>query len=209
LPAAALRPRFDPGDGFGHEAGDRLLIQVAGRLRAAVREGDMVARLGGEDLADAEALLRDADSAMYQAKGAFEGFEHARDHGFHLAGVAPNLVLFVNSLLVGFFTARTQLARRPVLGGWSLSGAAQAGVFSTCALTHLVASLTTAPDVHTLTLDDLGVPASIFFLYAVHRLHRRSLRDWNRAPLVGRAAPLGRRSPWAVAADERPAPANS
>jgi hypothetical protein len=73
-----------------------------------------------------------------------------------------------------------------------------AGVFSTCALTHLMAGLTTEPNVHTLALDNLGVPASIFFLYVVHRLHRSSLRDWNRTPLVGRAAPRGRPSPWAA-----------
>jgi hypothetical protein len=130
----------------------------------------------------------------------FESVRFAHDHGFELAGVAPNVVLFANYMLVGFFTARTQLARRPVSGGWSLSGVAMAGVFSTCGVTHLVAGLTTVPDVHTLTLDNLGVPASIFFLYVVHRLHRHSLRDWNRAPLVGRAAPLGRPSPWAESA---------
>jgi hypothetical protein len=129
----------------------------------------------------------------------FEAAQYARHNGFHLAGVAPNLVLFVNYLLVGHFTARTQFARRPVLGGWSLSGVAMAGVFTTCAVTHLVAGLTTPPNVHSLALDNLGVPASIFFLWVVHRLHRDSLRDWNRAPLVGRAAPLGRRSPWATA----------
>jgi diguanylate cyclase (GGDEF)-like protein len=105
-------------DGWGHETGDRLLCEVADRLRAAVRPGDLVARLGGDEFtvlcegvsgerealaiaarlraafeepfdiagqrrhvrasigcrgaADheggAEALLRDADVAMYQAK---------------------------------------------------------------------------------------------------------------------------------------------
>jgi diguanylate cyclase (GGDEF)-like protein len=106
-------------DGWGHDTGDRLLCEVADRLRAAVRPGDLVARLGGDEFtvlcegvtgerealavagrlrealedpfdiagqlrhvrasigcrvaigssADAaEALLRDADVAMYQAK---------------------------------------------------------------------------------------------------------------------------------------------
>jgi diguanylate cyclase (GGDEF)-like protein len=36
-------------DGFGHETGDRLLVEVAGRLRAAIRPTDLVARLGGDE----------------------------------------------------------------------------------------------------------------------------------------------------------------
>lgn len=36
-------------DHFGHEAGDRVLIEVAQRLRNAVRSGDLVARLSGDE----------------------------------------------------------------------------------------------------------------------------------------------------------------
>jgi len=38
-------------DSFGHEAGDRVLLEVAERLRRIVREGDLVARLGGDEFA--------------------------------------------------------------------------------------------------------------------------------------------------------------
>lgn len=47
-------------DTMGHAAGDDLLVEVAGRLRAAVRAGDVVARLGGDEFA---ILLPGADGA--------------------------------------------------------------------------------------------------------------------------------------------------
>ncbi len=38
-------------DNFGHQVGDQLLVDVAGRLASAVRESDTAARLGGDEFA--------------------------------------------------------------------------------------------------------------------------------------------------------------
>src|ERR1051326_3567676 len=36
-------------DSMGHLAGDRLLVEIARRLRAQARPGDLIARLGGDE----------------------------------------------------------------------------------------------------------------------------------------------------------------
>ena len=54
-------------DRFGHAAGDAVLIAVAERLLAQVREADVVGRIGGDEFA---VLLQHADLEGAQAKAA-------------------------------------------------------------------------------------------------------------------------------------------
>ena len=120
-------------DTLGHDAGDRLLLAVAGRMQAAAGAGALVARLGGDEFgvavpgdrrtgarvgrsllaalrapvalgrrevvsgasvglvgraeryADPDALLRDADTAMYHAKRAGRGRLSVFDETMHRA----------------------------------------------------------------------------------------------------------------------------
>jgi diguanylate cyclase (GGDEF)-like protein/PAS domain S-box-containing protein len=60
-------------DGYGHEAGDHALREIAARLSTAVRHGDTVARLGGDEFAvlaediageDLTTLISRLDSAV-------------------------------------------------------------------------------------------------------------------------------------------------
>ena len=57
-------------DTFGHDIGDTVLCEVARRLRAQTREGELIARIGGEEFAW---ILPDTDIA-----GAHEAAERAR-----------------------------------------------------------------------------------------------------------------------------------
>ncbi len=54
-------------DGFGHPAGDRILSQVAARLRDGLRPADLIARIGGEEF-----LVAMPDTTIDQARAAAE-----------------------------------------------------------------------------------------------------------------------------------------
>jgi diguanylate cyclase (GGDEF)-like protein/PAS domain S-box-containing protein len=59
-------------DSVGHEAGDRVLIEVARRFKQALRESDTVARTGGDEFVVVCEGLRDVEDATALA-------EHVRD----------------------------------------------------------------------------------------------------------------------------------
>jgi diguanylate cyclase (GGDEF)-like protein/PAS domain S-box-containing protein len=59
-------------DCLGHEAGDRLLVQAAQRLSAAVREGDTVGRLGGDEFIVLAGDLAGPGDASPLAEGLLE-----------------------------------------------------------------------------------------------------------------------------------------
>lgn len=55
-------------DTHGHETGDRLLSQVADRIRSALRASDTVARMGGDEFTVILATLKERSDAAHVAK---------------------------------------------------------------------------------------------------------------------------------------------
>ncbi|WP_459874108.1 diguanylate cyclase domain-containing protein, partial [Endothiovibrio diazotrophicus] len=51
-------------DRYGHETGDRVLVEVARRLKAAVRKEDLVARMGGDEFTLLIAELERREDAL-------------------------------------------------------------------------------------------------------------------------------------------------
>ena len=87
-------------DRLGHDAGDRALVEVAARLRAATRAGDLVARYAGDEfvvLLDqvsnaeaAELIRRHVDAVLHEPLKSLGDTPATRD----LSGAAVGLALY-------------------------------------------------------------------------------------------------------------------
>ena len=138
-------------------------------------------------------------SALYVAALAIAG-------GAVLAGprVSPGFAVWANVILVGLYIAvgwfvlRTQLANRPSMGGWSVSGLCLSAIFPTCAVMHGVWAVYAvsgryAQDGHGLLIDWLSVPAGIYFLTVVRSLYRDPSATGTTAPTKSPRSPHTRR----------------
>ncbi len=63
-------------DMLGHEIGDKLLIEVASRIRASVRDQDTVARLGGDEFAVILEGVSEAREVLPVVERIFESLSH-------------------------------------------------------------------------------------------------------------------------------------
>jgi len=69
-------------DTLGHNSGDRLLTQVADRLKTALRDADTVARMGGDEFTVILSQVRDLDDASMIARRILDTVSKP----FHLGG---------------------------------------------------------------------------------------------------------------------------
>lgn len=73
-------------DTLGHDVGDRLLIEVARRLKTCIREGDTAARQGGDEfIVMLEDLGHEAEGAGIQAEAVAEKIRHLLNEPYVVA----------------------------------------------------------------------------------------------------------------------------
>jgi diguanylate cyclase (GGDEF)-like protein/PAS domain S-box-containing protein len=96
-------------DVLGHEAGDRLLVEVGRRLKACVREVDTAARLGGDEFVVVFVELSgEGTDVIDKARTVAEKIRGALAQPYHLAGddapdAVPPAVSCTASIGVGLF----------------------------------------------------------------------------------------------------------
>ncbi|MEQ1519786.1 MAG: diguanylate cyclase [Aestuariivirga sp.] len=88
--------RFKPiNDQFGHEVGDRVLVEVARRLKQAVREIDTVSRFGGDEFVIIQDKVATASEAMQLANRVLR----LMSAPFHIEGTEHSIGLSIGIAL--------------------------------------------------------------------------------------------------------------
>jgi diguanylate cyclase (GGDEF)-like protein len=79
-------------DTLGHAAGDKLLYEVAGRLKAAIRDTDVLARLGGDEFALIQPLENaEHEGAISLALRIIQAIEQPFDLDGHRANIGTSI----------------------------------------------------------------------------------------------------------------------
>ena len=116
---------FKPlNDAYGHEVGDLLLVEVAQRLKACVREMDTVARFGGDEFVVMLGHLDpDVAEATAQAHSAAQNIRTALSQPYALAlqheGIADTVVEHHCTVSIGVTLFSNQEARPDDLLKWA------------------------------------------------------------------------------------------
>lgn len=95
-------------DSHGHDAGDALLVKVAADLRAQLRDGDTLARIGGDEFV---ALLIDIDS-VEQCMPTIERIRDAASNAVHYRGVELRVTASIGIALSGLDSDADELLLR-------------------------------------------------------------------------------------------------
>ena len=84
-------------DGFGHAVGDAVLVEVARRLAMAVRDSDLVARIGGDEFA----TLLDPVDGLGGAQRSARRLADAIEQPLEIGDVSVPIGISVGAALVG------------------------------------------------------------------------------------------------------------
>jgi diguanylate cyclase (GGDEF)-like protein/PAS domain S-box-containing protein len=84
-------------DSLGHEAGDRLLVAVAGRIKNLLRYEDTLARFGGDEFAVLLGNVEDPSEAIRVARRIAEGLREPFTIGDHRVSVSASVGIALGS----------------------------------------------------------------------------------------------------------------